>query len=173
MGSVGSYISSKLSNIENVSLILLAIFLYIFKVIISLRGINTPWYRSLDGTQFINPYVSGGTWFFAYVFSILGIVVLSFQKKGFDTVYIGALYLLGLLMSFFWDIIFFYGRDIKFSLLIYLFLSLYYAWFFYAVYQISVTAALFQLPLVIRTLYFFIQVGILFLYNPGDTIIPD
>lgn len=173
MGSAGSYIADKLSRIENIVLILIAIFLYIFKIVIAWRGVNTPWYNNLQGREFINPVASGSTWAFAYLFSILGLVVLSFENKGLDTLYVGGLYLIGLLFSFFWDVIFFYGRDIKFSLLIYLLLALYYAWFFYAVYQISIVAALFQLPLVIRTVYFFVQVGILFMDNPGDTIIPD
>ncbi|MGL4501114.1 MAG: tryptophan-rich sensory protein, partial [Planktothrix sp.] len=136
------------------------------------RGTNTPWFRSLVGQEFVNPITSGLTWAFAYITSIFGLIVLSYENRGLNNTYIASLYLVGLVASLGWDVIFFYGRDIKFSLVIYVFIVLFYAWFFYEVYQLSVLAAFFEVFLLLRSIYFFFQVGRLLIDNPSDTIIP-
>lgn len=172
LSDFGSYLSRELSHIENIVLILVAIIIFLLKIVISIRGTNTPWFKQVQSKEFINTTTAGVSWTVAYLISIVGIIYLTQQGQGFKSQYLSGLYLLGLIFSLLWDVIFYYGRDIKFSLIVYLFLTIYYAWFFYEIFQVSVIGAFFQLFLLIRTIYFFIQIGLLLINNPSDTIIP-
>jgi tryptophan-rich sensory protein len=169
---VETYFLKNLSHPITVLILILTIAIFLIKILIIARGVNTPWYDNVQGKQFINSTTGTITWIIAYFFSIVGIVYVIQTGRGPESFYLTTLFLLGLIIGFAWDLIFYYGRDIKFSLLLYLFLVLYYCWFFYEFYQYSGLAAFFQFFLLIRAIYFFVQLGFLFYYNPGDTIIP-
>jgi tryptophan-rich sensory protein len=169
---VETYFLKNLRHPITVLILILTIAIFLIKFLIIARGVNTPWYDNVQGKQFINSTTGTITWLIAYFFSIVGIIYVIQTGRGPESFYLTTLFLLGLIIGFAWDLIFYYGRDIKFSLLLYLFLVLYYCWFFYEFYQYSGLAAFFQFFLLIRAIYFFVQLGFLFYYNPGDTIIP-
>lgn len=159
--------------IVTVCIYIIVIVMFVIGIVLGARGLQTAFYQSLNTT--VSATLTGSTLSFiiGYLFAAIGLIYLyykepeNYNKLGF----LSGILILGLALDLFWYVVFFYGQDIGVSVVIYILSTIVYVWYLYEIAAVSPFAAIFQLPLVLRTLVLLYQNMSLYLVNPTYTSI--
>lgn len=147
----------------------IAFILFLFQIILFLRGIKTKWYLSLNTTTQSSLSGSVLTWIISYIFAIIGYVILMETGKSELTAFIIGITILGLTLSVLWDLVFFYLQDLLLACMIQIAVCILYTWIMYVMFYISPLVGILQLPLVLRSYYTFYQSALLYLNNSSSS----
>lgn len=150
------------------------IILLLAKFLIAYQGWRSPWFQKITENFPISEILATMSFIIVYSFSIAGLWLLVENTPHSELPKVGYfinLFLIGLIITLIWDVIFFYLHDIQLALIVYVFLILYYLWYAYEIGKYNLVAGLFQVPMIIRTIWFFILISILATKNPHQTIL--
>ena len=145
--------------------------LFVLQLALNVRGLQMQWYQELDTTNTSSLVGSVTSWIIVYILSFIGFFYLYLNGiVGIvDINFLVAISIIILLLTIYWDIVFFYQRDILISFIVYFTVIILTAWFIYIVWLVSPAAALLQIPLLLRSLYILYQNIALYLDNPQWT----
>lgn len=162
MGNIDSILEQK----ETLAFTLISISIFFIKLCISIKLDQEEWFSSLNHKFLINTAISVATSFIAYTLSFIGIFYLvnqDIEEREFRE--IASIFLISLILTLLFQIVLVLYNSIGAALVVLVFVILSYSYLFFKTMQLSVTAGVLQIPLIIRYLITFSTFSFVYAYN--------
>lgn len=136
--------------------------IFFLKLAISIKTVEEPWFQDLKGNYMINdPWISIITGILAFSLGFVGVFFLIES----EAILVSGLFLLGLILSMFWQLVLLSTRSLAAAIGGLVLIIVYYAFLTYYILRLSRVAGILQFFILIRYIFVFINYMLVYSKN--------